>query len=218
MGTLNHRVATVVVSLLALSLVFACQRVEQSKIELTQNQWTEIQNFLLDERPDPEFEIGVEFGDEIELIGADIDGDFEPGEVVEITWYWQALADVDDDWQIFVHFDSEEARFRQNLDHYPLGEQMSDIFRTYHWEEGHIIADIQRFTLRDDYPAGNALFYVGLFRGEERSPVSNDGEATGDDRAIGPTVQIAGEPPEATDSPAPSESPTPTEPSNSAPN
>lgn len=190
MGTPTFRFVTATSLTLIFLMLFSCQRVEDSKIELTQSQWQDIQQHLLDERPSPEHDINVEFGDEIELIGLDIDGDFVTGEEIELTWYWHASEDIDQDWQIFVHFDSNEEPFRQNLDHYPLGQMMDNAFRTYHWEEGHIIADTQRFVLSEDYPSGEAVFYVGLFRGEQRSPVSNDGDATDDNRAIGPTVTI----------------------------
>lgn len=210
MDSQSRRFTASLVWLLACSMLFACQRVEQSKIELTQNQWRDIEEHLLDERPEPDYGMGVEFGEEIELIGVDVDGEFARGEEIEMTWYWQALDDVDEDWQIFVHFDSEEEPFRQNLDHYPLGEKVDDIFRTYHWEEGHIIADTQRFTVRDDYPSGEAVFYVGLFRGEQRSPVSNDGDATADHRAIGPTVEFPDQSDDAPPTPSPSDQPTQT--------
>lgn len=190
MGSATLRLTTVFSVTLFLLTSLSCQRVEQSQIELTQSQWQDIQQHMPDERPSPEYELGVEYGDEIELIGLDIDGEFIQGESVELTWYWQALEDVDQDWQIFVHFDSEEEPFRQNLDHYPLGQITDNTFRTYHWEEGHIIADRQRFVLSEDYPVGDAVFYVGLFRGEQRSPVSNDATATEDNRGIGPTVEI----------------------------
>lgn len=186
-------VAALAVVLVVAALFVGCQRVEDSRIELTQSQWQRIQPHLLDERPEPDHPMEVEFDDDIELIGLDIDGDFVPGELVELTWYWKAHGDVDRDWQIFVHFDSQQDPYRENLDHYPLEAQMNEVYRTYHWEEGHIIEDTQRFTLPEDYPIGDALFYVGLFRGDTRAEVTNDAEATVEElgpRAIGPTVEI----------------------------
>ena len=180
----------IVVWLLVLSMLIGCQRPEDSRIELTQGQWSDIQSQLLDERPTPEYEMGVEFDGNIELIGVDVDGSFERGQEIELTWYWNILEDIDQDWQIFVHFDSQDSQFRQNLDHFPLGEMMNDAYRTYHFEQGHILADSHRFTLSQDYPDGEAIFYVGLFRGDERAPVTNDGSATDGHRALGPTITI----------------------------
>lgn len=186
----TSRVIALSIWLLAISLIIACQRPEDRQIALTQAQWQTVQEHLLDEAPQPEHPIGVEFADQIELIGVDIDGTFAPGEEIELVWYWRALADVERDWKIFVHLDSEEHRFRQNLDHFPLESTMNEAYRTYHLQEGHILADAQSFTLRDDYPTGEALFHVGLFHGERRASISNDGPTSGADRAQGPTVQI----------------------------
>ncbi len=183
----------VAIALLLAGTFMGCQRVEDSRIELTQSQWQRIQPHLLDDRPEPEYVMDVEFDDDIELIGLDIDGNLLPGELVELTWYWKAHDDIDRDWQIFIHFDSQQEAFRQNLDHFPLGEEMNNIYRTYHWRDGDIIADVQRFRLDENYPAGDALFYVGLFRGNTRADVTNDARATEEElgpRAIGPTVQI----------------------------
>lgn len=182
------------VSLLIVSMALACQRPESPTIELTDGQKEQIEPYLLDEIPDPEHQLGVEFDEQVELVGVDIDGRVAPGADVEMTWYWRALEDVDEDWQIFVHFDSEDVRFRQNLDHFPLGRQLDENFRLYHWEEGDIVADVQRFTVREDYPEGEAIFYVGLFQGEQRAEVSNDGPATDHNRAIGPSFDIGSEP------------------------
>ena len=183
----------VAIALLLAGTFMGCQRVEDSRIELTQSQWQRIQPHLLDDRPEPEYVMDVEFDDDIELIGLDIDGNLLPGELVELTWYWKAHDDIDRDWQIFIHFDSQQEAFRQNLDHFPLGEEMNNIYRTYHWRDGDIVADVQRFRLDENYPVGDALFYVGLFRGDTRADVTNDAEATEEElgpRAIGPTVQI----------------------------
>ena len=187
----DHRLGAALIWTLALAMLFGCQRVEDSRIELTDSQRDQIEAHLLDQSPDPDERLEVEFGNEIELVGVDIDGEFVHGEEVELIWYWRALEDIDDDWQIFVHFDSDQNRYRQNLDHYPLAAEMDDVYRTYHWEEGQVIADAHPFVVSGDYPQGEATFYVGLFRGDQRSPVTNDGPATEGNRAIGPTVEIA---------------------------
>lgn len=209
MNYLSKPLIALSASIIFLSMLLGCQRVEDSRIELTQSQWQRIEAHLIDEAPAPEYSMDVRFDDDIELIGLDVDGDLVAGELVELTWYWQAHDDIDRDWQIFVHFDSRDEPYRQNLDHFPLGEEMNNVYRTYHWRSGDIIEDVQRVRLADDYPAGDARFYVGLFRGDTRADVTNDAEATTEElgpRAIGPTVEIqaAAQPP--TDAPEDTES------------
>ncbi len=187
-GQMIHRIGF---GLLVAILAAGCQSPEQPRIELTESQKEQLQPFLLDDTPQPDHQINVEYENQIRLLGVDVDGDVDRGEQVEMTWYWKALEDINADWQIFVHFDSEESQFRQNLDHFPVGEELNDSFRTYHWEEGEIIADVHRFSVNDEYPEGEAVFYVGLFRGETRAEVTSDGPTTDDDRAIGPRVDIS---------------------------
>lgn len=177
--------------LLALTMIAGCQRLEDAEIELTDSQQQQIEPYILDEPPEMDESLGVEFEESIELVGVDIEGNVAPGEDVEATWYWRALEEIDEDWQIFVHFDSEEERFRQNLDHYPLEGQMNERFRLYHFQEGDVVADTQRFTVREDYPLGEAVFYVGLFQGERRAEVTGGDPATDADRAIGPSFEVS---------------------------
>lgn len=184
------RVVSACVWLMALCVVVGCQRVEDDRIELTTNQKQQLQSHLIDQAPEPDHEIGAQFNDNIELLGVDIDGRFEPGEPIELTWYWRADADVSTDWQIFVHFDTTaDGGLRQNLDHYPLGDQFDNSYRTYHWEEGDLIADTQQFILEEGYPAGEATFYVGLFLGDRRAEITNDVDSE-NRRVIGPTVEV----------------------------
>lgn len=170
----------------------SCQKIELARTELTQSQWRQLQPYLLQEAPNPKYPIAATFADEIELLGLDVDGELKPGEEVTFTWYWKALNDVSQDWKIFVHLDSEVERFRQNLDHYPLQALMSEVYRTYHWREGHIIKDVQTFQVATDAPPGPIVPFVGLFRGDTRAPITS-ADAPGDNRARGPALTIAGE-------------------------
>ena len=180
-----------VVLLLTLLFLFAlgCQQIDPPRTELTQNQWRQVQNHLLEEAPEPQHPMGVIFDGNLMLLGFDLDGELRPGGSATVTWYWQALEDIHKDWKIFVHLDSDVERLRQNLDRYPLAQSMNEIYRTYHLREGHILADRQTFVLREDFPPGDATFFVGLFRGEPRAPATG-GRTTEDHRGIGPTVEI----------------------------
>lgn len=170
------------------TLCAACQS-NEPQVVLTQEQWSQVREHILEEAPEPEHAIGATYNDAIELIGLDIDGELKAGQEVTFTWYWRALKDVKRDWQIFVHFDSQAHPLRQNLDHYPVDE----LYRTSLWKEGQIIRDSQTFVLREDFPTGDALPYVGLFRGDERAHVEGE-NITEDRRAIGPTLKITGNP------------------------
>lgn len=176
--------------LMVVALLTGCQKNEEPRVELTPAQERQVDEHLLDERPEPEYELGVRFDDEIELIGLDVDDELVAGQEVTFTWYWEVLDDVEQDWRIFGHFDARQGRGRQHLDHYPLEDSINDVYRTYHWREGQLIEDVQTVTLRDDFPGGDAVPYVGLYRGKTRAPITNDAETTADGRAVGPTLEV----------------------------
>ncbi len=170
-------------------LVFGCQEVEQPKTVLTQEQWTEVQKFILKEEPKPQHAIGANFDNKIELIGVDIT-ETQAGKPATFTWYWKALTDIKDDWKVFVHFDSSKKPFRQNLDHVPV----DGMFPTGHWKKGQIIKDVQKVTVQRGFPAGKGVTYVGLYKGNARMNVVNEVSKTQEaqPRVIGPTVDVKG--------------------------
>jgi hypothetical protein len=180
------RIALTTLAVLLSGALFGCQEVDQPKTTLTQKQWQEVKGHLLDEKPDPEYPIGANFGDKIELIGFDVDKPLEAGKKATFTWYWKALEDIDENWRIFVHFDSSKKAYRQNLDHHPL----DGLYQTSRWKKGQIIEDVQHVTIKGDYPAGQAVAYIGFYKGKQRLPIKNGVKKTNDRRVIAPPLTI----------------------------
>jgi len=75
----------------------ACQS-NEPQIVLTQEQWSQVREHILEEAPEPEFPIDATYNDAVVLIGMDVDGELKAGNEVTITWYWRALKDVKRDW------------------------------------------------------------------------------------------------------------------------
>ncbi|MBA2662611.1 MAG: carbohydrate-binding family 9-like protein [Bradymonadaceae bacterium] len=165
-----------------------CQEVEEPTTVLTQEQWREVKQHILDKDPSPRYKIGANFNDEIELIGFDVEEPIVAGKPATFTWYWKALKDGSQNWQIFVHFDSTARAFRQNLDHHPV----NGLYQTSRWKKGQIVRDVQKVNIRANYPGGPAVPYIGFFRGESRLPIKNDVRKSNDNRVIGPTLTIQG--------------------------
>ncbi|MEM1348264.1 MAG: carbohydrate-binding family 9-like protein [Myxococcota bacterium] len=165
----------------------SCQSVEEPTTVLTQQQWRQVQENILDEEPTPRYKTRAVFADKLELIGFDVSEPVTSGEEVTFTWYWRCKQSVQKNWQIFVHFDSEVRPFRQNLDHHAI----DGLYQTSRWQPGQIIRDVQKVTLRADYPFGQARPYIGFFRGTERMPITNDAPKTDDGRLRGPVVNIS---------------------------
>lgn len=176
--------------LAALPLFAACQEVEQPTTVLTQEQWNEVKQYILETAPEPRYKIGANFDNKIELIGFDVDEPLAAGKKTTFTWYWRALADVTENWKVFVHFDSAVKPFRQNLDHVPV----RNMFETGRWKKGQIVKDVQEVTIQANFPAGKATPYIGFYRADKRLPVANDVPKTTEaqPRVIGPTLMITG--------------------------
>lgn len=171
-------------------LFVACQEVEQPTTVLTQEQWNEVKKYILDTAPTPKYPVGANFDNKIELIGFDVEEPLEAGKKTTFTWYWKALEDIDENWKVFVHFDSKAKRFRQNLDHVPV----KNMYETSRWKKGQIVKDVQEVTLQGNFPAGKATPYIGWYRGKTRLKVSNDVPTDGDSqpRVVGPTLMVKG--------------------------
>jgi hypothetical protein len=182
--------ALVVAGLAVGGMGLGCQDVEPQAQVLTQDQWNEVKANILTEEPTPKYKSGAIFGEKIELIGYDIAEPLEAGKPAKFTWYWRALADGTDNWKAFIHLDSEGKAFRQNLDHVPV----KDLYATSRWKKGQIIKDEQTVTLRRDFPAGDAVIYLGFFKGNARLKVTNDVAKTQEaqPRVIGATVKVKG--------------------------
>jgi hypothetical protein len=163
-----------------------CQEADQPKTTLTQKQWQEVKGHLLEKKPDPEYPIGANFGDKIELIGFDVTRPLEAGKKATFTWYWKALDNIEENWRIFTHFDSSKESYRQNLDHHPI----DGLYQTSRWKKGQIIEDVQHVTIKSDYPAGQAVAYIGFYKGSQRLPIKNDVKKTKDRRVIAPPLTI----------------------------
>ncbi len=186
--TTHYRIIVAGLVLTLMSALAACQKVDQPKTTLTQKQWQEVKTHILDEAPEPEFPIGANFDDKIELIGFDVSKPLSAGKPATFTWYWKALDNIDDNWKVFIHFDSSKKPFRQNLDHHPL----DGLYQTSRWKKGQIIEDVQKVTLKGDYPGGQAVPYVGFYKGQSRLPIKNEVQKTEDRRVIGPQLTVKG--------------------------
>jgi hypothetical protein len=127
--------------------------------------------------PAPAHRVEAVFGDAIELIGYEATP--EParrGAEVSVTFWWRARAEVDEDWQVFVHLDDETRRAgRVIADHFPAQGR----YRTPAWRAGDVVKDTWRFTAPEG-EADELSIWTGFYRGDARLPVSQPGRALHD--------------------------------------
>ncbi|MFN2161820.1 MAG: hypothetical protein ACK2UN_07095, partial [Candidatus Promineifilaceae bacterium] len=122
------------------------------------------------------------FGDGIKLAGTDLAVD----DAVNLILYWQSLAPVSEDYDVFVHLlDASGAPVAQN-DRQPL----SGLAATSVWRPGDLIRDPVTLPLPEDLAAGEYTILLGMYLREtgERLPVS--GAAAQDNALLLETIQI----------------------------
>ncbi len=119
-------------------------------------------------------------GGKIELIGYTIpESPPAPGEALTITLHWRTLAEIDEDYTVFVHLLNEDGTLYGQGDGPPLDND----YPTSYWSPGEVLADTHVVLLKDDLPTG-AYLPVGLYRLADgtRLPVyTTTGERVPDD-------------------------------------
>ncbi len=173
----------------------ACKGGQETTTTLTQAQWEEVKANITTQAPaDLPFPVGANYGDKVELIGLSVDPPSpRPGQEMTVTYWWRALAEMDVNWQVFVHFDVTGAQpARQGLDHHPV----RDLYQTTRWQPGQIIKDVQKVTLRPNYPGGQATFWIGLWNPADgqRLPLKNGDKVPNDNdnRVKATTIRVDG--------------------------
>jgi hypothetical protein len=129
----------------------------------------------------PTIQLDVTFGDKARLLGYEADDEeVRPGESVEVTLYWQSLAEMDRDYTVFVHLLDENDLVIAQRDTYPgLGTYPTSL-----WRVGDAFADRYVLTLPPTvFAPCTGRFEVGLYdfaSGERLVVTGPDGQPLGD--------------------------------------
>jgi 4-amino-4-deoxy-L-arabinose transferase-like glycosyltransferase len=141
--------------------------------------------------PQPQAPRQASFDDRVLLLGADLaPSPAPPGGTVQVNLYWQALADMDIPYAVFVHLLDPSGEVVAGHDGVPA----SGARPTTGWVPGEFISDRHDLSLPDDLPPGDYVVEVGLYDagapGLPRLPVlGEDGQAATDRVIFGP-VQV----------------------------
>jgi hypothetical protein len=81
-----------------------------------------------------------------------------PGQTVELTLYWEALAPLEQNYHVFTHLYRDGEMWGQ-----ADGIPQCGLWPTLRWQPGEVVADRYRLTLRPDTPAGAIPLSVGMY-------------------------------------------------------
>lgn len=104
--------------------------------------------------------VGAVFADSVELLGVQTSqATWKPGDLVELTFWWQCRKPLEGDWKVFVHVRGAGARTLSNLDHHPAFGAYP--FRL--WAAGDVVKDVVVMRV-PAAPVGSTLsVWTGLF-------------------------------------------------------
>jgi hypothetical protein len=141
--------------------------------------------------PQPEVPRPANFDNKIALVGADLSSStLAPGEILQITLYWQALAEMDVPYTVFVHL--------LGLDGQPVtghdGQPANGTRPTTGWIPGEYVADSHDLPIPGGLPPGGYVIEVGLYDAGvpnfPRLPILGDEGQEETDRVIFGPIQV----------------------------
>ena len=108
------------------------------------------------------YQVIENFGDQIALIGYDVDSEVRPGETLEATFYWQAWQPLSINYQGFVHLLAEDGFVVAQSDKLNPGD-----FPTRRWPQDKYVRDEHLLAVPVGIRPGTYRLSVGLWVAEE---------------------------------------------------
>jgi hypothetical protein len=108
----------------------------------------------------PQVPLSAQFGDAIALVGYNPWSDeIKAGDTVEVDLQWQALADIPDDFTVFIHVVDAAGRLVAQSD----GQPQNGAYPTTIWDKDEIVQDRHTLVLPSDLAAGDYRVKIGLY-------------------------------------------------------
>jgi mannosyltransferase len=141
--------------------------------------------------PHPQSPRETNFGDTVALLGADLAPDpVAPGDALAVTLYWQALADTDVPYTVFVHLLGPDGQMVAGQDSQPVDGTRP----TTGWVPGEYVADLHEVPIPAGLAPGDYVIEVGVYDAGvpamPRLPIVEDEEQLATDRVIFGPVQV----------------------------
>ena len=122
--------------------------------------------------PEMRNRVGVELGDFATLLGFDVTrAQVAPGETIDLTLYWQAQAETDRSYKVFVHVLDATEQIVAQADSIPVDGSRP----TTGWLPGEVIADRYSVALPAGLPAGPYHISAGMYDPENNARLKTTG-------------------------------------------
>jgi hypothetical protein len=102
------------------------------------------------------------FADQVELLGytrSPESGRIAPRRRLSVTLYWKSLAEMDQDYHVFVHLVGQAGRIYSQHD----GQPAAGLYPTSKWKEGEVIEDVHFVDIPADIPTGRYSLRAGIY-------------------------------------------------------
>jgi 4-amino-4-deoxy-L-arabinose transferase-like glycosyltransferase len=144
--------------------------------------------------PEVRFPTWADIAHRVAFLGYDLDRTaIEPGSVLHLTLYWQALATMDTSYTVFTHLLDAEGHVRGQKDSIPCDGGRP----TTSWLKGEVITDEYEIAVDPNAPAGEYQIEVGMYdpKSVSRLPAFDEtGSRLPDDRILlGSTIIVESE-------------------------
>jgi hypothetical protein len=133
--------------------------------------------------------IDAEFGDQIRLLGFDLENtSTSPSGELNLTLYWQAIETPSSGYTVFNHLIGSDGQIQGQFDSPPV----SDAWLTSTWLPGEIIVDSRTIPVRQGAPLGPYRLAIGLYDAGsgERLPITVEGQSQPDDQLFLSDINI----------------------------
>jgi len=124
----------------------------------------DLADIVLPSRPSPKTPADVTLDNVVRFLGADIPESASPASRMELKFYFEALGDVDRNWQMFVHIDRREGAYRIHGDHWPTDGK----YQTTLWQKGEFVVDNFSKLVPIDAPSGTYDVWLGFYIDDTR--------------------------------------------------
>jgi hypothetical protein len=123
--------------------------------------------------------------DKVLLVGHDgVPDSIEAGQEVRVTFYWEALAQMEEDYTIFIHLIDDQSQVVAQHD----GQPTAGFYPTSFWDEGEVIRDEHSVSVDSSIPRGEYELVAGMYllaTGDRLPVLDEQGRVTGDAVSLG---------------------------------